>query len=71
MKKVVNFLAEEIKKRDWSDQQIAALKTALFPGTHSSEFEPAYKQWLQLNQDQKDIKPMTDAELEELVNMGL
>lgn len=71
MKKVVNFLADEIKKRDWSDEQIKALKTALFPGTHSSEFEPAYKNWLQRHPDQKDVKPMTEEELEELVNMGL
>lgn len=70
MKKIVNFLAEEVKKRDWSDEQIKALKTALFPGTHSSEFEPAYKRWLAQN-PQKDIKPMTEAELEELANMGL
>lgn len=70
MKKIVNFLADEIKKRDWSDEQIAALKMALFPGTHSSEFEPAYKRW-QAQLPQKDIKPMTEQELEELANMGI
>ena len=43
---------------------------ALFPGTHSSEFEPAYKRW-QAQLPQKDIKPMTEQELEELANMGI
>lgn len=71
MKKVIGFLADEIKKRDWTDEQIKALKTALFPGTHSSEFEPAYKNWLQRHPDQKDVMPMSDAEIEELASMGL
>lgn len=69
MKKVVNFFVEEIKKRDWSEEQIKGLKMALFP--RSSDFEPAYKNWLQRHPDQKDVKPMTEEELEELVNMGL
>jgi hypothetical protein len=69
MKKVVNFLADEIKKRDWSDEQIKGLKMALFP--KSSEFEPAYKNWLQRHPEQKDVKPMSEAELDELANMGL
>ena len=69
MKKIVNFLAEEIKKRDWSDDQIDGLKKALFPGTHRSEFEPAYKHWLALQP--KDVKPMTEDEINQMVEMGL
>ena len=71
MKKIVNFLADEMKKRDWSDEQIAALKTALFPGTHKSEFEPAYKRWQAQHPQVKDVKPMNEEELEELANMGI
>lgn len=70
MKKIVSFLASELTKRNWTDEQIAALKTALFPGTHSSEFEPAYKRWC-AQHPQKDIKPMTEEELDELANMGI
>lgn len=70
MKKIVSFLASELTKRNWTDEQIAALKTALFPGTHSSEFEPAYKRWL-AQHPQKDIKSMTEEELDELANMGI
>ena len=69
MKKVVNFLADEIKKRDWSDEQIKGLKMALFP--KSSEFDPAYKNWLQRHPEMKDVKLMSEAELDELANMGL
>ena len=69
MKKVVKFLASELPKRNWTDEQIAGLKMALFP--KSSDFEPAYKNWLQRHPEEKDVKPMSDAELDELANMGL
>ena len=69
-KKIVDFLASEIVKRDWTDDQIDGLKKALFPGTHQSEFEPAYKQW-QARNPQKDINPMSEAEIDQMVEMGL
>ena len=69
MKKVVKFLASELPKRNWTDEQIECLKMALFP--KSSEFEPAYKNWLQRHPEMKDVKPMSEAELDELANMGL
>ena len=69
MKNVVKFLASELPKKNWTDDQIEGLKMALFP--KSSQFEPAYKNWLQRHPEMKDVKPMSEAELDELANMGL
>lgn len=71
MKKIVNFLADEIKNREWSEEQIDGLKMALFPGTHRAELEPAYKRWLAKNPQYKDVMPMSDAEINEIVEQGL
>lgn len=70
MQKKTQFLADRLRMKTLTDEQSAALQQFLFPADRDgSEFQREYKAWER--QHPANVKPMTDAELDELVDLGL